>query len=92
MIKKIVLIFLLANPALSGADIYKFTDPGGRVYYIDAPDRHALYRLLIKTKTTKELQAIRKEEARQARQDYRDRVNATARFLDDVESARKHHK
>lgn len=33
------------------ADIYKFTDTDGRVYYTDEP-RHSLYKRIIKTKTS----------------------------------------
>lgn len=82
---------LLSIPLHSWADIYKFTDTDGHVYYTLEQDRHALYKYLIKN-PTKEKKAIQRERARQERQDYIDQVNATARFLDDVEAARKHRK
>jgi soluble lytic murein transglycosylase-like protein len=44
----ILLTLLLSNEVM--ADIYKFTDNDGRVYYTDEP-RHSLYKRIIKTKT-----------------------------------------
>jgi soluble lytic murein transglycosylase-like protein len=44
----ILLTLLISNEVM--ADIYKFTDTDGRVYYTDEP-RHSLYKRIIKTKT-----------------------------------------
>ena len=43
----ILLTLFLSNEVI--ADIYKFTDTDGRVYYTDEP-RHSLYKRIIKTK------------------------------------------
>jgi len=89
MIKNILLISLLSAPMLAVADIYKYTDADGRTYYTLEPK--AGYKKLIPKKTEKERKARRKEELRQAQKAYQDRVEATARFLDDVEAARHRH-
>ena len=44
----ILLTLFISNEVM--ADIYKFTDTDGRVYYTDEP-RHSLYKRIIKTKT-----------------------------------------
>jgi soluble lytic murein transglycosylase-like protein len=44
----ILLTLFISNEV--AADIYKFTDTDGRVYYTDEP-RHSLYKRIIKTKT-----------------------------------------
>ena len=44
----ILLTLLISNEVV--ADIYKFTDTDGRVYYTDEP-RHSLYKRIIKSKT-----------------------------------------
>lgn len=46
----ILLTLFMANEV--AADIYKFTDTDGRVYYTDEP-RHSLYKRIIKSKTIK---------------------------------------
>jgi soluble lytic murein transglycosylase-like protein len=45
----ILLTLLISNEVV--ADIYKFTDTDGRVYYTDEP-RHSLYKRIIKSKIT----------------------------------------
>ena len=44
----ILLTLFISNEVM--ADIYKFTDTDGRVYYTDEP-RHSLYKRIIKNKT-----------------------------------------
>jgi soluble lytic murein transglycosylase-like protein len=46
----ILLTLFISNEVM--ADIYKFTDTDGRVYYTDEP-RHGLYKRIIKSKTLK---------------------------------------
>lgn len=41
-------VFLTCGAGVAAADIYKYVDPQGRVYYADEP-KHAGYRLIIRT-------------------------------------------
>ena len=45
-----VSLMLLAAPATVAADIFKFVDETGRVYYTDAPKKGIDYRLIIRTR------------------------------------------
>ena len=47
----VILLTLFISTEVA-ADIYKFTDADGRVYYTDEP-RHSLYKRMIKTKATR---------------------------------------
>lgn len=73
----------LAVPGISQADIYKFQDTDGRIYY--SPEKKSDSYKLIKTQSEAEKRAIKKAHE----QEYRERVRATAKFLDDVEALRK---
>ncbi len=41
-------LMILCNPWCSKADIYKYTDDGGHVYYTDSP-KHAGYRMILRS-------------------------------------------
>ncbi|MCD2449624.1 DUF4124 domain-containing protein [Methylicorpusculum oleiharenae] len=49
MNQKIILMFALLTPYCTYADIFKFTDPSGHVYYSDQPE-HKHYKKIIKTR------------------------------------------
>jgi len=80
----IAVMLSLAVPGISQADIYKFQDADGRIYY--SPKKKSdSYKLVRKTQIEAEKRAIKKAHE----QEYRERVRATAKFLDDVEALRK---
>jgi hypothetical protein len=49
MVKIFSLMIILASPAIAVADVYKFVDSDGRVFYIDEPSSNA-YKRIIKSK------------------------------------------
>lgn len=52
MFKPCIFILIALMPLMTLADIYKFTDSDGRVYY-DIEPRHSLYKRIIRTKAIK---------------------------------------
>ncbi len=50
MMRILIILLTLFMAKEVAADIYKFTDTDGRVYYTDEP-RHSLYKRIIKSKT-----------------------------------------
>ncbi|TPQ27202.1 lytic transglycosylase domain-containing protein [Methylomonas sp. EFPC3] len=50
MKRLLIAILSFAPIADSGADIYKYVDPDGRVYYTDEPKKGFDYRLIIRTR------------------------------------------
>lgn len=80
----ITAMLLIAVPEISQADIYKFQDTDGRIYY--SPEKKSdSYKLFLKTQSEAEKRAIIEAH----RQEYREKVRATAKFLDDVDALRK---
>jgi hypothetical protein len=99
MKKVITIILLILISPISRADIRKCIAADGRVSYIlhYANDPKAPANCEEIDGSTTELtraeyeahrQALNREDARQARLAYRERVKTTAKFLDDVEAAR----
>ena len=85
------MLLILISP-ISQADIQKCQYEDGRIsYYPDyekLPD-NCVTTFVILTPTEAERQAMIRKDERQAREEYRQRVRATAKFLDDVEALRK---
>ncbi|MGZ7049251.1 MAG: hypothetical protein ACXVHO_04520 [Methanobacterium sp.] len=92
-IKIALLIFSVCMPIVSFADIYKYIDADGRLYYDDKPHGEA-YSLVIHTPKLSKAQKAQKvqmemnERIRKAEL-YKEKVKSTAKFLDDVEAERK---
>lgn len=87
-----VLLLLVLFSTTSQADIQKCQDEYGRVYYYPDYEKlpgNCVITSVIVTPTEAERQALIREGERQARQEYREKVRATAKFLDDVEALRK---
>jgi hypothetical protein len=79
----IAAMLLVSIPVISQADVYGCPDADGRIYY-GTEKRHKNCVAVIKTSEA-EKRAIKKAQE----QEYRERVRATAKFLDDVEAFRK---
>ncbi|MCD2453814.1 DUF4124 domain-containing protein [Methylicorpusculum oleiharenae] len=86
-IKKILNIFLILFCSDVHAEIFKCYDHSGHVYYTDKPENSPPCKY---KKVEREPEEIRIErERREYIKEYREKVRNTARFLDDVEAARK---
>ncbi len=90
MFKNCIFILIVFLPLAALADIYKYVDNGGRVYY--SPEPKNGYVRIIKSLTDEERRQARNKAKYQAEQAYREKVKETARFLDDVEALRKRNK
>ncbi len=87
MLKNCILILIVFIPLTTLADIYKHVDSDGRVYY--SPEPRKGFVRIIKSLTDEQIRRNRMVAKLQAEQAYREKVRATAKFLDDVEALRK---